>query len=998
MKLNTIPNEGQWSGISDRINENFSKVNTAFESVDKSTRKNCGLFPDVDALKYAHPNPIVGMWAGVGHTTPAVLYRCKENGMWTTDNEFWYENGQPGPRGPIGPQGPQGNSGYQGAAGELEVVNDLQQGGATAALSAEMGKDLTRYVDYGRIVGKGATIVGQRHYGFIGGHKYRINVKTPNWDVTSFGVTGDYAKFDVKYKLFGDDALTTIFWVAAEEQKNASDIVEPSYIFTAKENVEYIIIRARNTEDALVEYTIEDITQSNTMGYYFEGNANIYSSRLLFLRKDRRYKLSFPVTNWGLENKISSTEGLNLLEVGYQTETGSKSIISAKTFESIKSEYYFTAAADALHYIGGRANAGEKVYFDIIDVTDDWTKIILQGKGTTFVYMPIPNVVAGRNYRLTVLSDEWEVGDMEETLATSYQLELYYYTKEGEQVTPVKRSFGSSTTIKKYYDFAINEEVDVNRVYLGGRAVAGTDVAFRLELMPDAAGGGGDSTDKNSAILVGDNNNGVTTNFYLQKGVTYKVYLPDEKWDLSNITINYGYYYFLMDYFPAGATARTKIMSFNTDGHTPYRSSFEFTAPETTNYRVYIRANQGVEIPVFILPATDKSELSVFEEQMYKAGNLGFKRLPTTAIEGYIPTLSFMHISDTHCTNDNFLKPFERTVEIFNALAKNDVNEGQNVKFLLHTGDVRDHAYNSGYDFFAKVTSSLKRNIYVAAGNHDVGHKLDAAKAGTDEQLYEQMFAPMLEAWALKSDGGGTPHPDGKNYYFNDFTDEKVRMIVLYEWETDFELNPSDTSQLMYDRSSRAFRQAQVDWFINSLQTVPAGYGVIVVKHQPESIKGVFDNPFFSNVAVLDKKEMSTYCGTELIAQIVQAFIDRQSINVSVEQTGGVVTTLTAHANFSDVAEGAEFICYCSGHTHQDIVNFLRDYPKQLELTIGCNNVHYTSGTDMLQVDSDKSKNLINVYNIDRNRGYVYIVRIGADFSNTAQNRSFTAIKYRKNE
>ena len=38
--------------------------------------------------------------------------------------------------------GQQGNSGYSGAAGELEVVNNLTDGGATAALSAEMGKTL----------------------------------------------------------------------------------------------------------------------------------------------------------------------------------------------------------------------------------------------------------------------------------------------------------------------------------------------------------------------------------------------------------------------------------------------------------------------------------------------------------------------------------------------------------------------------------------------------------------------------------------------------------------------------------------------------------------------------------------------------------------------------------------------------------------------------------------------------------------------------------------
>lgn len=35
-----------------------------------------------------------------------------------------------------------GPSGYSGEAGELEVVNDLETGGSTAALSAEMGKQL----------------------------------------------------------------------------------------------------------------------------------------------------------------------------------------------------------------------------------------------------------------------------------------------------------------------------------------------------------------------------------------------------------------------------------------------------------------------------------------------------------------------------------------------------------------------------------------------------------------------------------------------------------------------------------------------------------------------------------------------------------------------------------------------------------------------------------------------------------------------------------------
>lgn len=46
-----------------------------------------------------------------------------------------------------GEKGDQGNSGYQGAAGELEVVNNTRTGGATAALSAEAGKQLQEQLD-----------------------------------------------------------------------------------------------------------------------------------------------------------------------------------------------------------------------------------------------------------------------------------------------------------------------------------------------------------------------------------------------------------------------------------------------------------------------------------------------------------------------------------------------------------------------------------------------------------------------------------------------------------------------------------------------------------------------------------------------------------------------------------------------------------------------------------------------------------------------------------
>lgn len=877
------------------------------------------------------------------------------------------------------------------AVDNWEVVNNLQQGGATAALSAEMGKELTQYAQYGRLVGKGITSVSQRINGIVAGHTYRVNIKTPNWDVSSFGSAYDtFDKFAIT-EYYADGASKYVVRVTCAKTVDYIDVVMPSYTFTASSNVDYIVIFARGVQGQIIEFSLVDITQGEIGAQYFVGNTNIFAKKPIYLRGDRLYHVYLPRTEWTFDNRLGT--GVAVWNIYYYADGASSAtnIVWTDDFAAIKKDYYFYAPQDGLYYFGGRADADVMVYFDIEDITERWEKIIMPSRGRIFSEIRLHNIVAGENYRLQVLNmDEWEVGDMEETQAGTFQLELYYYTKQGKVVVAAGRKFGDNVPVASSYDFQIGADADVERVYLGLRALSSCNVELRLTLIPQASIY---DTSKSSAIMKGEGNIGVQTFFYLQGGVTYTCYLPKEKWDLSGIALDYHYSYFILDYYP-DANSNVNIKTFNISRE-EYTDKVEFTAEHTGRYRVYMRATEGVEVPVFILPSTNVSELSVFEEQMARAKNMGFKRKPTTAEAGYIPTLSFMHISDTHCTNSQFTEPFTRSVKVFNELAKNGVNAGKNLKFILHTGDVRYGHYTDGYDFFAKATESLERNIYVTAGNHDVGNTTDASKCATDAQIYAQMIEPMLDKWSLKSDGGGNPHPDGKNYYFNDFTDEKVRFIVLYEYETDFDLLPSDPSQLAYHRGFRAFRQAQIDWLIEALQTVPAGYGVIIAKHQPEAINGHLDNPFYSGVGV-ENINMQSWCGYDIVAVIVRAFQNRTLVDYSVEQIGGVVTALTARANFSNVAEGAEFICYCSGHTHQDLVNFLKDFPEQLELNIGCNNVHYTEGTDMLQEDGDKSKNLINVYSIDRNSGYIYIVRIGADFSNTAQDRSYTAIKYRK--
>lgn len=89
-----------------------------------------------------------------------------------------------------GVKGEQGNSGYSGAAGELEVVNNRYQGGATSAWSAEQGKLLSEETTYIDDAYQAVTI-DQSEYTVA---SYYINSGTGKW---STSVSGKHIMLDV---------------------------------------------------------------------------------------------------------------------------------------------------------------------------------------------------------------------------------------------------------------------------------------------------------------------------------------------------------------------------------------------------------------------------------------------------------------------------------------------------------------------------------------------------------------------------------------------------------------------------------------------------------------------------------------------------------------------------------------------------------------------------------------------------------------------------------
>lgn len=733
-----------------------------------------------------------------------------------------------------------------------------------------------------------------------------------------------------------------------------------------------------------IQMKIDDIDSKANSFVLFGDGSNKKRFAFTNIISGHSYRLYCKNPNWDI-SELSLSSDQAIFEINVETDGVSKNIYTVSFGEkgTIKDYYDFNIdsnlSPNTKLVVAIRGNKGVGAYFAIedstniiFDIKNDRNNMFFIGDNYNFVSTKFRGI-EGRKYKIHLLNSSWNYPSGIANDVSVFSIEAS--TNEGN--VSIKR-YTKNDSLPSSYTFEYKE--GYREVYIGGRANRQEKVFFAIE----------DITEKpfrDSFTLIGDGNNGVVERIYLKEGVEYTILLPENKWNTDSINLGYNYYYYDLQYRKEGESSNTIVNGLLSNE--TYNSRFSFVAPETAMYEVFIRANRGVEVPVFVFPYAT----SVYEGQIEKIRSLGFKRNPNTADSNYTPNLVFMHMSDTHCEETRRFESFKKSVELFNIVSRGSQYYGNALKFILHTGDVRNAEYSDGYGFFEPVIKNLKKNIYVTPGNHDVGNGYTVANAGTNEDIYNQMIAPMLDKWNLNSDGVDSPHIEGKNYYFNDFTDEKIRMIVLYEYETNFDISTSNPTLLVHHRGYRAFSQGQIDWLIQTLKNTPQGYGVIIAKHQPESVDGFTDNPFYSSWQT-ERTHMQSYCGTELIAQIVQAFIDRTVFNTTIQQTGGIVTTLNVAADFSSLAS-SEFICYCSGHTHLDMINKLKNYPKQIELNIGPNNTHYTNGTDIYQNGEGVTRLLTNVYSIDRNRGYIYVVRLGANFSNTAQYRDFISLKYK---
>lgn len=262
---------------------------------------------------------------------------------------------------------------------------------------------------------------------------------------------------------------------------------------------------------------------------------------------------------------------------------------------------------------------------------------------------------------------------------------------------------------------------------------------------------------------------------------------------------------------------------------------------------------------------------------------------------------------------------------------------------MICTGDIVANSYEH-------ITDWWTPRIMTCIGNHDSasyssGSGYDwTALSMADRCAY--YITPFIDKW------GSVSHPDNASYYYKDYPDKNIRMIVL--------------DVMLYSNNS-AEGNAQTQWLSDTLGTaLVAGYHVLIAVHAPHD--GAIPIPCSFSRRYATVYPLYTDCNTPQV----------------------VIDTVANAIN-----NGLHFIGYICGHTHQDGIWDATGDRTQLMYCVTCASVNYAPQW----TDSDQWRtpelDAANVLVIDPATTLIKIIRMGgANRAEYLQTRDTLMINY----
>lgn len=292
-----------------------------------------------------------------------------------------------------------------------------------------------------------------------------------------------------------------------------------------------------------------------------------------------------------------------------------------------------------------------------------------------------------------------------------------------------------------------------------------------------------------------------------------------------------------------------------------------------------------------------------------------------------VKPLVISYMGDIHNHKNNVsLDNFKRFCE-FNSYYKDYIKD------VFLNGDI----VGGNFPDFGKEMKSVEgwETMLKSIGNHD-------AEQATSLEIYNQLFDTIGSWNVIQPDGASE---NGLLYYYKDFTEQKIRLIVLFQTSSD----------------------SEIAWLNTSLDGARAlGYSVICAQHIPVAGNvDMIECPFCSP----NKYPYGNDADATLKLKAVDDFIDN----------------------------GGDFICWLHGHTHTDYIcttSSTVSKHKQLLLIVGAGMISEL-WQDTRRVKGEKSQDLFDILSFDTIYKQIKILRIGAEWSIYGQHKTTLVIDYK---
>lgn len=274
---------------------------------------------------------------------------------------------------------------------------------------------------------------------------------------------------------------------------------------------------------------------------------------------------------------------------------------------------------------------------------------------------------------------------------------------------------------------------------------------------------------------------------------------------------------------------------------------------------------------------------------------------------GWKSRVNIMHISDTHVGADIARDNLLESISVGNELAHDGT-----LNAVVNTGDHTNGMSLDKTTFlsqYANTTNALPKSdvpYLMLLGNHDANNAIvyqTAENVPTNVELYPPFEYIFSQQGVVAGDS-----TNKKRYHYYDVTSggNTVRIIML-----DMLDHPDyDGTNTNYDGFVCVYSQAQIDWLANIALNVPDDYGVIICNHFPFAPnRGTDWSEIYPN-------SNGTWAqGWTMIPEIVEAWQNRTTLSKTYIDTVGS-QNIVANYDFSNVPNGAEFVCYLVGHLH----------------------------------------------------------------------------------